>query len=317
MRLVVREAAQISWSSRSYLNSPAPMPTENPADPESSLIIDPEAAEEAELPEDVAREEPTTFAEALSLAGARPADSAPPGEKIPYATKLSALYSKVIKNGLLAIDPDTFEGVRGGGEPRVGTTRRSAKKIDVLLAKERQGMLLNISLKTQSFKDFEGGQVKPTKSYCHNLTRIIDQELHVEALRSHALFPRAVLIAVVFFPFDACLDAHESWSDPARRTDGTCSSAAEFAQRLRDMAGRTNVRDVEQEGRFEAAYIALIGNRSDVTSRASGVEAVFFDVCTSLRRFGLPDAAFSFEDWLQDVKRVYSLRHKPEREWID
>ena len=274
------------------------------------------AEEHAELPSDVANSEFTTFTEALALAsGAKPLDSAASGKKIAYATKLSGYFAKVIKNGLKSQHPRLFAGVRAGEEP-VGTSHES-KKIDVLLATDRIGLALDVSIKTQSFPGVEGGKVKPTKAFCHNITRIIDQELSVEAKRAHTLFPHAVLVAVIFFPPEACNDANPLWKDPDKRRDSHCSSIAEFAQRLRKIAGRDDVRHPDQESHLEAAYIAVYGLAKDGVTKDPAAEPVFFNVQTPVRRSGLPDKLLSFQQWLDELASLYRQRFDPKREWVD
>jgi hypothetical protein len=276
------------------------------------------AAEAEELPAEVATAEPRTFAEALSKAEPKPADEAPSGEKIAYAARLSGLIAKVIANGLHEKDPELFRRIRAG-EEEIGEGTSASKKIDVLLATDRQGMKLNVSLKTQSFRDFQKKKVKSTKSFCHNLTRIIDQELQLEAQKSHQIFPHAVLVALVVFPAIAWFDANPKKA-AEDRTDSDCSSAAEFAHRLRGISGRTNLRDAEQESRFEAVFIAVHGlNQIQADQNPYGFkeDVAFFNVSDGISHNGLPKKLLSFAEFLDAIRSLYNERWAARRKWND
>jgi hypothetical protein len=213
-------------------------------------------------------------------------------------------------------DPELFELLRTG-EEQIGQGTGASKKIDVLLATDREGMKLNMSLKTQSFRDAQKGRAKLTKSYCHNITRIIDQELQFEAKKSHALFPYAVLVAVVVFPAGAWLDVNPKKAAVAR-TDSDCSSAAEFAHRLRTLAGRSNLRDADQEARFEAAFIAAHGlTLLPNAQKPSGFveDVAFFSVANGIPHAGLPKSLLSFDEFLDAVRSLYNERWNARRTW--
>lgn len=266
--------------------------------------------------------EPDAFTKALEQAGPRPADdSMATGPKIAYATKLSGLFARAIRDGLAARHPQPFATAKAGEETYGGKT--GGKKIDVLFATDRLGLALDVSIKTQSFAGFETKMVKgkpqkvlrSTKAYAHNPTRIIDQELVIEAKRCHQLSPRAVMIGVLFFPADACIDANTNWADKTKRKPSDCSSVAEFAQRLRHITNRSDVRDPDQEARFEAIYIAVYGLASSRESRRREGEPVFFDVTSPIRRFGLPDQLLDFAGFLDAVMAKYSERFETRREF--
>jgi hypothetical protein len=281
--------------------------------------VEARAAEARELPPEIATSEPRTLSEALALAGPKPPDDEPnSGKKIAYATRLSGFIAKVISNGLRAKDRKLFEHLRAG-EEEIGSGTSASKKIDVLLATDREGMKLNVSLKTQSFRDFQKGKVKTTKSYCHNLTRIIDQELQLEAKKSHQIFPHALLIAVIVFPVEAWFDANPK-RIPNTLRDSDCSSAAEFAQRLRAFSGRENLRDSDQEARFEAVFIAAHGLPQLPESQRPTEfteDVAFFSVTDGIPHNGLPKKLITFDGFLEAVRRAHNQRWHARREWED
>lgn len=122
-----------------------------------------EQTENSELPPEVKDKHPTTIAEAFSFAAPKPVISVATGPKIAYATRLSALVAKALRFDMLTKEPKLFRGLRAGEDP-VGKGTTASKKIDLLLATDREGMKMNISIKTQSFRDYQTKQVKETKA---------------------------------------------------------------------------------------------------------------------------------------------------------
>ncbi len=86
------------------------------------------------------------------------------------------------------------------------------------------GLGLGVSIKTINFRDGKSGR------YTKNFTRV-DNELRAEAIDYHVRQPFAVLVGLVFLPYDACEDGrttHSSFGGAVRvfhyranRTDTT------------------------------------------------------------------------------------------------
>src|SRR5205814_8251525 len=86
------------------------------------------------------------------------------------------------------------------------TTKRNAgsvrgkKQLDINFSTPQLGLALGISLKSVHLRDVKGAE-----RYTHNMKRN-EEELRIEASGYHKRQPYAVMVAVLFVPFDAADD---------------------------------------------------------------------------------------------------------------
>lgn len=133
-----------------------------------------------------------------------------------------------------------------GQEFSVGA-KLDSKKTDVGVWDDAAGLILGVSIKTYSFRDFHGARPgKPAHlgRYQRNVKRN-DMELRDEADILHRRQPYAVLFALFFMPKDACWDGVNGHS-----------SFAHAVFTFRKRAGRASA-DALRSDLFEKVYIGL------------------------------------------------------------
>lgn len=138
------------------------------------------------------------------------------------------------------------QGDGTGLEFSVGA-KLDSKKTDVGVWDDAAGLILGVSIKTYSFRDFHGAkQGKPGRlgRYQRNVKRN-DMELRDEADVLHRRQPYAVLFALFFMPRDASWDGVNGHS-----------SFAHAVFTFRKRAGRTSA-DALRSDLFEKVYIGL------------------------------------------------------------
>ena len=241
------------------------------------------------------------FAAALDEAGVKPPNSAKPGDKKNYSERLSNALARTIQPALQSRATDrVLQGSEVHAEEEtVGAGEGRFKKIDVMLVPPKLGLALNISIKTQNFEDHgRPDQPRRTKFFCHNLTRVIDGELRVEARACHDRFPYAVLVGLVFLPITACFDNER---ERCEADDTRCTSFAEWARRLHAIQERDDPKDHRQDAKFEKCYIGVYWPADDSMGKRGDV--FFFDVNTAPPQYGRPAQRLSFGDVLDATVR--------------
>jgi hypothetical protein len=136
-----------------------------------------------------------------------------------------------------------------------------------------------------------------------------EEELRIEASGYHKRQPYAVMIAVLFLPFDSCTDGRAE-----------SSSFGSWVRKLRPYAGRIEPED--DIDRFEKIYIALY--------EPDGSDLRFFDVqCAPPKNGRPPNAAepvdfdthtqglLSYADFLGAAYHTYLSRNQAEFVWAD
>jgi hypothetical protein len=170
-------------------------------------------------------------------------------DKKNYAQNLSAELAHMTAECLRPHYPKARLTPRADGtglEFSVGA-KLDSKKTDVGVWDDAAGLILGVSIKTYSFRDFHGA--KPGKPahlgrYQRNVKRN-DMELRDEADVLHRRQPYAVLFAVFFMPRDACWDGVNGHS-----------SFAHAVFTFRKRAGRSSA-DAPRSDLFEKVYIGL------------------------------------------------------------
>jgi hypothetical protein len=233
-----------------------------------------------------------TFRQALEASEPRPLGNANRDAKKNYAEKLSRQCAILLANHLRPV----FDGIKPDEQGREQESRaragRGPKKLDVNYSKSEIGLGLGVSIKTVNYPD--GGSSRYTKNYSR-----MDNELRAEAKDYHQRQPYAVLIAVVFFPSDACDDGRENGF----------SSFAQAVKIFRHRAGRKNPRNEEEL--FERVFLAPYEH----TGQRRG-ELVFFDVMGAPPKRGRPKRELlDLKGLVAAIVRTYDERNNPTIEY--
>jgi len=187
------------------------------------------------------------------------------------------------------------------------TSKRSAssvqknKQLDVNFSTPAQGLALGISLKSVHIREESGG-----KRYTHNMKRN-EEELRIEASGYHKRQPYAVMIGVLFIPYDSC--------DDGKRDNP--SSFGSWVRHLRPYSGRSGPKD--DEDRFEKIFIALY--------EPDGSAFNFFDIDTNppknerprsaVGTAGQPRKTLTYGEFLESVHHLYLRRNSADFLWDD
>lgn len=199
---------------------------------------------------DVPMKGPLARAAAKAPSGRRPealADNR--SEKKNYAQNLSAELALMIAECLRPHYPKGRLTPRedGTGQEFSIGAKLDSKKTDVGVWDDAAGLILGVSIKTYSFRDYHGAKAsKPAHlgRYQRNVKRN-DMELRDEADVLHRRQPYAVLFALFFMPEDACWDGVSGHS-----------SFAHAVFTFRKRAGRESA-DAVRSDLFEKVFIGL------------------------------------------------------------
>jgi hypothetical protein len=166
-----------------------------------------------------------------------------------------------------------------------------SKKMDAGVWDDAAGLILGVSIKTYSFRDFHGKtKVKPAHlgRYQRNVKRN-DLELRDEADVLHRRQPYAVLFGLFFMPRDACWDGVTGHS-----------SFAHAVFTFRKRAGRESA-DAARSDLFEKVYIGLFTDDGAVE---------FFDVEQAPPKNQPPKDTVSLADLIDVMRRAVTIRNE-------
>lgn len=239
-----------------------------------------------------------TLREVLDASGPRPADSADTQEerrklseeKRKYAARFADKMAICVANGLRDRFPGVLPAEDGKGVESPAQSVRGPKKLDVNYSTPQLGLGVGVSLKAVHFPERE------SRGYTHNMKRN-DEELRSESSGYHQRQPYAVMVAVVFLPYEACEDA--SARGP--------SSFGTWVKYLRPLAQRHSPHD--DIDRYERVFIGLYDRE--------GSHMEFFDVALPPPRKGRPKELLSYLGFLEEVEKTFLRRNVAEFEWAD
>jgi hypothetical protein len=222
----------------------------------------------------------------LKASGPRPDITRPVGEKNKYAVQFANNMAKRIAEDLAP----KLSGVTASPK-RTARSLRGLKQLDVNFSNPQQGLALGVSLKSVHLRDPKSNR------YTHNMKRN-EEELRIEASGYHKRQPYAVMIGVLFLPFDSCDDAKK---DP--------SSFGSWVRHLRPYSGRSDPED--EIDRFEKLYVALY--------EPNGSDIRFFDIEKDPPKRGRPSVKTSIDypQFLDDIYHAYLRRNKAEFRWAE
>lgn len=235
----------------------------------------------------------------LAAAAPRPNSQSPSDEKTKYATRFAEEMGVLIAKSLTS----RLAGI-------AATTKRSAgsakgkKQLDVNFSTPEHGLALGISLKSVHTRDVRGAE-----RYTHNMKRN-EEELRIEASGYHKRQPYAVMVAVLFLPFDSCSDGKRDHP----------SSFGSWVRHLRPYAGRREPND--DDDLFEKIYIGLY--------EPDGTDLRFFDVESDPPKNAQPQRGgyllaadgrsrrlLTFAEFLEAVYHLYLHRNSAEFRWAE
>lgn len=226
------------------------------------------------------------IAEVLAAAAPRPVQSDAVGPKNQYAVRFADKMAARMATDLF----ERLENITATTKRSAGSAR-GAKQLDINFSTPRLGLALGISLKSVHLRDIKGAQ-----RYTHNMKRN-EEELRIEASGYHKRQPYAVMVAVLFLPFDSTEDGKRD--NP--------SSFGSWVRHLRPYAGRANHED--EIDKFEKIYIALY--------EPDGSAMRFLDIESAPPKNGRPSDAISYRQFLSEVYHAYLQRNEAEFQWAD
>jgi hypothetical protein len=235
----------------------------------------------------------------LRSSAPRPKLAAAAAERIKYAVRFADQMAELIAADLAL----RLQGI-SATRKRTATSVRGRKQLDINFSTPERGLALGVSLKSVHIREAKG-----SKRYTHNMKRN-EEELRIEASGYHKRQPYAVMIGVLFLPFDSCDDAKRD----------TPSSFGSFVRHLRPYAGRNDPRD--DEDKFEKLYVALY--------EPDGSDLRFFDVESDPPKSGRPRVRgallgrdrrakrlLSYHEFLEAVHHAHSKRNSVQFRWAD
>jgi hypothetical protein len=205
----------------------------------------------------------TVITQVLEASEPRPSRSDPVGAKNQYAVRFADHMATQIASDLF----ERLEDISATTKRTAGSAR-GKKQLDI----------------------------KGSERYTHNMKRN-EEELRIEASGYHKRQPYAVMVAVLFLPFDAADDGKKD--NP--------SSFGSWVRHLRPYSGREDPED--EIDRFEKIYIGLYEpDRSNLR---------FFDVQTAPPKNGRPVETLSYREFLGEVYHAYLRRNEAEFRWAE
>lgn len=222
----------------------------------------------------------------LRAAAPRPARSESASVKNQYAVRFADVMATCMADDLF----ERLEDIRATTK-RCAASARGMKQLDVNFSTPSLGLALGISLKSVHLRDV-GGAAR----YTHNMKRN-EEELRIEASGYHKRQPYAVMVAVLFLPFDACSDGKKD--NP--------SSFGSWVRHLRPYSGR--LKPIDEIDQFEKIYIGLY--------ETDGSNLQFFDVENAPPKNGRPLNMLSYAAFLTHVHHAYLLRNEADFQWAE
>lgn len=261
--------------------------------------------------------DPNPLRRALEAAAPKPEPEAERDDKKNYAQRLSNALAQTVADQLRPAFPTVTPTASGKGQEEAVPVERGRKRLDVKVVDPVLGLILNVSIKTYSFQDYDRKNDRLgrwTKNAVRN-----DHELRGEAMVLHQRQPYSVLVALMFQPWEICDDGGRSPSSFSHHV-GTLSKRAGRGRRPVYNAGGTSESFVDygaQDPRhdlFERAFIGLYEVEGD---DAGSVR--FFDVEHAPPRTGRPNEqqTLSFEALIASIQHEVDRRNRFAPVWSE
>ena len=229
----------------------------------------------------------TVIAEVLKASEPRPIGADPPTVKNQYAVRFADHMANRIADYLR----EYLTSIEATAKRTAGSVQ-GQKQLDINFSTPGLGLALGISLKSVHLREEKGAQ-----RYTHNMKRN-EEELRIEASGYHKRQPYAVMIAVLFLPFDSADDGKKKHSS---------SSFGSWVRHLRPYTGRRDPKnDIDK---FEKIYIGLY--------EPDGNALRFFDVQEAPPKNGRPTRVLDYRRFLDEVYHAYLQRNEVEFKWAE
>lgn len=249
----------------------------------------------------VLRDGPAVIQAVIATCSARPAVGAAKREKkLQYAVVFADAMAKCMADDLSPF----FPGITATTKREAGSAGGKKKQLDVNFSTAAWGLAVGISLKSVHIREGKDGK---QGRYNHNMKRN-EEELRIESIGYHRRQPYAVMVGVLFLPFDSCTDGRR----------GNSSSFGSWVRHLRPYGGRASPTD--DLDHLEKIYIALY--------EPDGSDLMFFDVAGDPPKNGNPPRdgdmtapdgrprrLLTYREFLSAVHRVYVDRNELEFIW--
>lgn len=265
--------------------------------------------------------DPHPLRRALDQAAPKPEPRADREDKKNYAQRLSNALAQTVADALRPAFSSITPTAGGLGQESTIPVERGTKRLDVKVTDPTLGLLLNVSIKTYSFRDYSPRRDRLGR-WTKNIVRN-DHELRGEAMVLHQRQPYSVLVALMFEPYEICEDGN-----PRSRSDRAKSSFAHHVTTLakRTGRGRRPIYGVDSEAYvdygaqdarydlFERVYIGLYEQNG-----ANRGAVRFFDVEKAPPRHGRPseDSMLTFEELTVQIREDVDRRNRTAPTWAD
>jgi hypothetical protein len=234
-----------------------------------------------------------SIAKELKAAGDRLAAQKSQSEKKNYAQRLSNALAQKVANGLRTRFDGIYPDKKGRRQESKALTAKGHKKLDVNYSTPELGLGLGVSIKTLNFPD------AGSKRYTKNVTRI-DNELRAEAHDYHQRQPFAVMAALVFLPYEACMD-------------GGRNSPSSFGHAVKTFFYRARrALTIDDASLFEKIFVALYVAEGDNRGATT-----FFDVEKSPPYHGPPNKMLTLSQVLEEIRQTFDGRNEATFKWAE
>ncbi len=228
----------------------------------------------------------SVISEVVEAAKPRPSRSDSIATKNQYAVRFADQMADRMAQDLIG----RFEDITATTK-RTARSVRGTKQLDINFSTPELGLALGISLKSVHLRDIKGAE-----RYTHNMKRN-EEELRIEASGYHKRQPYAVMIAVLFLPFDSTADG--------KRLNP--SSFGSWVRHLRPYAGRQSPED--DIDKFEKIFVALY--------EPAGTDFMFFDVEHAPPRNRRPSLLLNYKEFLIEIYHIYQTRNEVKFRWAE
>lgn len=253
---------------------------------------------------------------ALDAAEPKPDPRGEREDKRNYAQRLSNHLAQTMADALR----DTYKGVT----PRAdGTGQESAvpvdgghKRLDVKVTDPALGLILSVSIKTYSFRDYDKKKDRLTR-WTKNIVRN-DHELRGEATVLHQRQPYAVLAGILFAPLEMCDDGNTRTQSSFAHAVNTLKKRAGRGRRAVFGLGEGGYMDLGAEDprfdRFERVFVGLYEQREPDRGAVR-----FFDVEQPPPRTGRPadTRTLSISELVAELEVEVERRNQTAPTWDD
>lgn len=227
-----------------------------------------------------------------------------------YATALSRRLAVLLGRALRPVYPNVLPTEDDIGHESPTGSSEGRKRLDVKVWDDLLGLVVLVSIKTYSFKDWDSRK-RTAGRYTKNIKRN-GLELKDEADVMHRRQPYSVIVALMFMPFTACDDGDPSTTSEVQGV----SSFASAVRRLRVRTGRALDPDEKRFERYDLTERLFIGlyEYDDPAKRGA---LRFFDVEDRPPRTGRPSSAAtrSLSELVAEIKRLEDQRNSSGIEW--